>query len=442
MNGMEESEQKEYTAGPVNLVKKMIRSVSFFYPLTFTGTLLFMVAVFLLGDAFNSKSLYSLIISISALMVLFYLAADARIQAFRLGGVQIVWDTSSNLTARMEGIAQKVHLRQAESRYFFRIHFILKGVLNAGRNAPLNIFSEHSVSGGGDIEIPLYFPVSGKFDAKGRLLVRDVFGLVRARISEDEHRALSVRPPVFPLLSTASVRSVVNEESSKKRQSSEAEKYYMREYMPGDRMKDINWKASLRVYELITRISPVSPEPSRMIHIELRHYRIKNKDSASSVIHLNYLKSQLLSFLTVLKQQYPEYRFRIITADGPRLIETMSDLERFAVYLGGLGFESPGRFFNDPDTAVKEKFIFITCYDDSLINLPGVVLHVYRTALKSDLNQKVRRIAFFSRSREGVSSLSLAFPGMWIFRPDRPGKAASSGGFRTLTEEKISVRLI
>ncbi len=417
------------------------RSIRFYYPLTFTGTLLFAAGVWLLGDAFNSKSIYSLIMATVSLSVLFYLAVSARIQAFRLGGIQIVWDSASVLTARVDGIVQKIHLKQAESSWFFRIHFALRGLLHAGRRAPLYVYTEHSVTGGEELQIPLYFPVSGKLDVKGRLSVRDVFGLVRAVVSDDEERSFTVRPPVFPLMTSAGIRSFVNEESSRKKQSSEAEKYYMREYMPGDRMKDINWKASLRVFELITRISPVSPEPSRMLHIEFRHYRSGEKDGIQSVMHLNYLKSQLMSFITALKVQFPEFRFRILTADGPKLLETMNDIDRFAAYLGGIGFVSPSRMYQDTDASVREKFVFTTCFDESIISLPGTAVHLYRTGLKTDFRQKVRNITFFSRSAGGLSSLSVAVPGLWVLRREKK-PSVSPAGFKSVTEERISVRIL
>ena len=44
----------------------------------------------------------------------------------------------------------------------------------------------------------------------------------------------------------------VGYDTTQRAQTADEEKYFMREYMPGDRMKDINWKASSRLDQLNT----------------------------------------------------------------------------------------------------------------------------------------------------------------------------------------------
>ena len=87
----------------------------------------------------------------------------------------------------------------------------------------------------------------------------------------------------------------------------------MREYVPGDRMKDINWKATSRLGELITRISPLTQEQTQLLHVVLRRYRRRGGETMTALLHLDFVKSWLLTFLRVVKQQHPEFTFLVDT---------------------------------------------------------------------------------------------------------------------------------
>jgi uncharacterized protein (DUF58 family) len=65
---------------------------------------------------------------------------------------------------------------------------------------------------------------------------------------------------LFPEKTQIHILPATTQESLRNIQTSDQEKYFMREYIPGDRLKDINWKSSIKLNELITRISPSSPE--------------------------------------------------------------------------------------------------------------------------------------------------------------------------------------
>jgi hypothetical protein len=251
---------------------------------------------------------------------------------------------------------------------------------------------------------------------------------------------LPVLPPIFPDRPSGNIAMMQSFESSQKQQSSDEEKYYMREYMPGDRMKDINWKASFRISEMITRISPMSPEQSKLITIEFRNYSYMKHDSLESIIHLNFLKSWLVSFLYAMKNTYPDYRFRVVTSEGHTLIEDKKDIDRFTRTLAGIFYCDPARDLKADETASVERYVFSTPYDRGLAGYlgshAGIRYHVFRTSFRP-VAGKIRRIRFFENAEPGL------LPGPWIFR--LPGRrdlrpsASARGG--VMIEEGIRTTL-
>lgn len=409
------------------------------YPFTFAGTLLFLVSLYILSSAFLTGNEYGMILSLLALVLLTILITLSKIQAFRMGRLQINWDAAHPPMARLKGEDQVFYITEAKAFYFFRIHFLLQGTLRAGQNADLFLRTEGAVTAGGELRIPLYFPVSGLLESTGRMLIRDVFGLVRAPFGQEESRQITVLPPVFTDKPVLKYENMASMDTTKKQQSSDEEKYYMREYAPGDRMKDINWKASMRISELITRISPLSPEKSHLMQVEFRHYRDGKQDSAESILHLNYLKSWLLSFLLNMKKRYPDSRFRVLTAGGASHLEDQKDIEAFARTLGELTFVPASGAHLDRDASHQEKFVFITDFDSTLHGIlndnMALKLNIFKTTKAR--GSKVRRIRFFERNAPELTG------GRWLMRRERAGNfhAPPSGSGVIVVEEKIQVKL-
>ena len=366
-----------------------------------------------------------------------FLGLDARFQAFRFGRTGISWDSSRPLYARYDNVTQKISVGDVKPHYFFRLHFVLRGELSAGRDAPIAVRLEGASSRGGEILVPLYFPVCGRLDIRGRLLIRDVFGLVRARVGEEEARSLRVLAPIFPDKPRIEFRSLAKPESSRRRQNADEEKYYMREYIPGDRLKDINWKASMRLSELITRISPLSFEESRMLHVDFRHFNPNPSDTARSILHLNYVKSWMLSFLYRIKQDHAEYNFAVQTSDDLFELESIEDIDRFAGVLSTLSFRPDTSSALGDRVPGRERFIFTTAYDAGLSAFlaahPGCHFHIFRTVFGP--RYKSRLVRFFDTEQP------LSLPGAWVLRRDNtvPAPLPKTGGM--LVEEKLNVRL-
>ena len=382
------------------------------YPFTVLGSALFVAAIYLLGSAFATGSPHEFLLSITAFVLLLGLAGLGRLQAYRFKLVEFEWDTAAVLAARERGTQHRLRTRAARSWLFYRIHFRVLWRLQAGRRATLYGYREVAAPGG-ELPVPLWFPTSGRLRLTGRLTVRDVFGLTRAQIRPPERRELIVRPGLLGERAAPRVDVSISHDTTQRSQTADQEQYFMREYMPGDRLKDINWKASSRLDELITRISPITQEPTQQLHLVLRracarparsqqargggrhsgsyrhgggqHDRADRgrtvAETPTAVLHLDFAKSWLLTFLRVIKQQHPQYTFLVDTGDDSHELESMEEIDSFARHLAQLPLTG------EPPAAVpapaRELFIFSTVFDRELprfVERCGAsIINVFRT---------------------------------------------------------------
>ena len=346
-----------------HVLRDAARRVLHYYPLTLLGTALAAASVYLLGSAFASGSPHEFLLSVTGFLVLLVLAGLGRLQAYRFKLVEFEWDSSAPLGAREYGAQHRLRTRAAKSWLFYRIHLRIAWRLQAGRRAVLRGYREAATSGG-EAAIALWFPCSGVLQMSGRLTVRDVFGLTRAQIRPPERRAMVVRPGLLAEQATPPVEISTGFDTTQRAQTSDEEQYFMREYIPGDRLKDINWKATSRLGELITRISPITQEQTQELHVVLRRYRRRGGETLAAVMHLDFTKSWLLTFLRVVKQHHPEYVFVVDSGGESHRIDSPDEIERLARRLAELPLTSelPAADNAQP----RELFIFSTVFDEDL----------------------------------------------------------------------------
>lgn len=132
------------------------------------------------------------------------------------------------------------------------------------------------------------------------------------------------------------------DENQNRMKSSDIERYFMRDYIPGDRERDINWKASSRLSGLFTRISPVTQEKTQLITIFFRPYNSRHKDSVETLALLDRCKSMLLFFLRTVNSAHPEYQFRVFVGNDLVEIEGDEEIKRFASEIGAVHFRGYG----------------------------------------------------------------------------------------------------
>jgi hypothetical protein len=420
---------------------RWLRNLRYYFPLTLTGALLLIAAVFLLGRSLAQDNAYGVLLALLALLVLVALALTSRFQAnaYRRRQVNWHWDTSAPVYARRAGLSHSLITDALRTLPFFRVHFALSGQLKVGRNAKLRIRREISFARGTRHPIELYFPLCGLMSCTGTFAVRDIFGLSRARFGDPLQRKLAIQPASFNQKSIPVPEPSVGFEETSRKRSSDEEKYYMREYLPGDRFRDINWKVSSRLDELITRISPVTQEKTTILPVVFRNFRDREGESVESIVHLNIIKSWLMAFLRVMKQEHPEMQFRVFSAGGSWLLQNDEEIERFGWELPGIFFQKEvGTLFQSPTE--EELFIFSTAFDRGLSAFLASQSHarqyIFRTTTGAESSEGTTVVLF----QPGCSCL----PGSWILRrePDSQAPRIPSPALGKLEEEALSVRVL
>ena len=418
------------------LLGRALRLAQHYYPLTLLGSALAAAAVYLLGSAFASGSPHEFLLAGTGFVVLLLLTGLGHLQAYRCKLIEFEWDSSAPLAAREQGAQHRLRTRSARSWLFYRIHLRLAWRLQAGRRAALYGYREVATPGG-EAAIPLWFPCSGRLDLTGRLTIGDVFGLTRAQIRAPERRTLIVRPGLLGEQAAPPVEISAGYDTTQRSRTADEEQYFMREYVPGDRLKDINWKATSRLGELITRISPLTQEQTPELHVVLRRCRRRGGETLAAVLHLDFIKSWLLTFLRVVKQRHPEFVFVVDTGGDSRRLDTAEEIEGFARHLAELHLTA------EPPAAAsgtaRELFIFTTVFDEDLprfVERSGAhYVNLFRSvparraaaaAANENAGEPAREPAAAYRMSLNEAPLPACVGGRWLLTRERGAAAAAS----------------
>ncbi len=406
-----------------------LRAVLRYYPFTLIGTAVLAAAGYLAGSAFATDNGYEFVLATAAVLVLSVLAGDGRLQARRMAAATLAWESGRPLSARTDGVLDLKAAGAGRPHYFYRLHARVTGRLRAGSGAAVYLRAEVS-SASEELPLRLHMPVCGELALRARLAVRDVFGLTRSHLpGRDERRVLAVLPAPLAMRSAPRIDAAVGDDTTQRRRASDEERYYMREYEPGDRLKDINWKASSRAGELITRISPVSQQQTRLLHVEFRHFRPPGPDTLDSTLHLDYLKSWLLAFLRAVKAEHEDFTFRVATGESLHDVDTVDDIDELARHLALITFAPAPE--HPREMQPHELFIFTTAFDAGLAThvarLGDTTVHLYRT-VSAVLPRKAAsphpdggdriRLALL-RPAGGARTGAPFLPGAWTLRRER-----------------------
>ncbi len=421
------------------------RWVAYHWPFSSAGSLLLALLVPLIIQGLAGRNPYALAIGLVALLALLMLSIAGRIQANARADLPVQWDSTRPVYARTGGCEQRIECARAPMAPFFRLHADLRGSLRAGERARLGILQEVSSRDGQSLPLLLDFPVSGLLELTARLSVKDLFGLSRARFGPDHVRTMVVQPPPFPDIRPAPLRAIHGEEDTSRHSQSDEERYFMREYVPGDRFRDINWKSSSRLQELVTRISPVTQEKTQVVQVEFRPYTGGSRDCLDTVVHIDFLKSWLLTFLRRQKRDNPKYRFRVLTGRGVFELDSEDDIEGFGQDLALMsGQGDPGSDAGREDGG--EVFVFSTPFDRMLPQ----ALAFYRKA-EVWLCRTVTAEAGAAGTAAAVQvpfgawvlgGRSPLFPGRWVLARRRDAAQLVSVSRTRRQELPLAVRLV
>ncbi|TVR53976.1 MAG: DUF58 domain-containing protein [Spirochaetaceae bacterium] len=411
------------------------RSIVTKFPLTLIGTALFAIGVYLLGVGFSLRNPYAVFLSFTIIFGLAALVVIGRVNAKRFETLTIQWETSAPVYARRSAPAHAVVGIERRAPFLFRVHFSIRGRISVGDGCSVAYHDEVASVGGERQPIAYDAPVAGVLEARARLSLRDVFGLTRNRFGGSFTRRIPIRPAAFDDERLYRVQAVVGAEDKQSRKTADEERYYMREYVPGDRFRDINWKSSSRLAILLTRISPNTQEKSRIITVVFRSLPPGRVRSLDRIVHLDFSKSWTVSFMRKVKEENPDFQFDLVVGENVTRIETESEIETAAEILAAATTEP-----STPSAAIesREAFIFTTPFDDGLaaflIARGDAVNHVHATAFPEKGSiRSVRTVRFFRPASATV------IPGAWALRRERVGRSTPAGG--RVEREVLDVRL-
>jgi len=334
-----------------------------------------------------ARNSYEIVLSSAALLFLLVMGVIGVWKSGKLKSMEAGWKPPYPAVAGfgedtlITGLDEKVPL-------FFRLHFIVRGrffpsssgaassgaassgvasgnAASSAENGGCPMLVETSAARGEKAaRLSMNFPMSGVFSGEGFCRLKDVFGFFSFSCGISQRRTINVRSsPCFGKNYYVNAQS--GAEDRRNKTSSDEERYYMREYTPGDRFRDINWKSSEKIDALITRISPDNQEKVSRIEVYFRNYGQVKKTSLEALWLLDRAKARLSHFLRSLMEMQSSYIFHVRTARGGWEIEDEEDLDAFLEELAGMGFSSPQNETLSPQGA-DEIYVFSTACDTGL----------------------------------------------------------------------------
>jgi len=345
------------------------------------GTGVLIVSLFILIRSLLNRNSYEIVLSFGLLFFLLIVGIIGLWKSHKLKYIEPIWKPPFPLTAASDEKAQISGLDE-NIPFFFRMHFLVKGRFFPNGHGFLNsktgkskknwspFFAETSIrfretSG----QVPFDFPMSGIFHGEGYCQLRDIFGFFNFSCGSSQCRTVNVRcAPCWGKKIIINAQTGADDRRNKP--APDIERYYMREYTPGDRFRDINWKSSEKIDALITRISTDTQEKINRIEVHLRNFCKEENITLEALWLLDRAKAQLLYFIRNLMEQGSLFIFDVHTAQGEKEIENQNDLDIFSEELCGLSFFPPQ---NETGflKGTGEIYMFSTACD---IGLPSFLL--------------------------------------------------------------------
>ena len=346
--------------------------------LTPVGGALLVIALFGLIRALFNRNSYEIILASAALLFLLAFGIIGMWKSKKLKSLEPGWKPPFPLTAfsklaqtGFDNAGDETHISGFPESIplFFRMHFFVKGRFlpsgsTAGTKKGSSVFVETSVPRGEtSSQLMLNFPMSGIFKGDGSCHLRDIFGFFSFPCGQPQQRTLNVRSA--PCIGKKTpINAQTGAEDQRNKPSADIERYYMREYTPGDRFRDINWKSSEKIDMLITRISTDNQEKVSRLEIHFRNYGPANA-SLEALWLLDRAKARLIFFLRSLMEQNASFIFDVCSAGGSWEIENQDDLDNFFEELACISFLPPQNEI-EASKGAGDIYVFSTACDIGL----------------------------------------------------------------------------
>jgi len=391
------------------------------------GAAVLVIALVTLARSLYARNSYEMLISCIILLLMLILGIAGRRRAVKLALLEPGWKPPAPMTA-CAGEESLITGLGAPVPLFFRMHFLVRGKFAPNFDNDCPVFAETSAARGEEAaRLSLDFPMSGIFRGSGYCRLRDIFGFFSFPCGITLQRTINVRSaPCFG--KKPQIKAQSGAEDRKTKSSTNEERFYMREYTPGDRLRDINWKSSEKIDALITRISPDNQEKVSRIEVYFRNFG-PEKPSLEALWLLDRAKARLSYFIRSLMDENSSFVFSVRCAvnsgavnsgavnsgaansgtQGSMEIENSEDLEVFLEQLAGISF-IPAQNERTASAGTGDLYVFSTACDTGLQNFllschPRPVslfivqpeIHVKKTESKITSQSKPGHETFYKR---------------------------------------------
>ena len=307
-------------------------------PFSIAGAAVFVISLVILVHSLYARNVYEIFLSMAALFFLLVLGIMGEWAKQKLKTAEIIWKPPPFLSASSTEEWQ-IDSPPVKIPLFYRLHFLLRGKFHPQGEHSLKsgVFAQTSFQRGRTrAGLGISFPVGGLFFGEGSTRLRDVFGLFSFYCGKDSFLAVKIMgSPCYA--KALRINTVSGSEDRRSRQSSDEERYYMREYAAGDRLRDINWKSSERLDALITRISPLNQEKVSRIEIYFRNYG-PLKPGIGELWLLDRLKARLSWFIRNIKDENDNFVFDVYSGSSYWELVDRESIDAFFLELSAISF--------------------------------------------------------------------------------------------------------
>ena len=329
-------------------MKKFFKVFLEYYPFTLPGSVMFYSSVYFLGRGLSvsnftavSVSLFFLVFILAVLGFIFFYS---RIQMLE----RIIWKADGVIdTSGCAGNTQVISTGGSRPRPYSRYAIIIRGRgRTAGAVSPC-FKCRYRSDNNGFFKFSFYFPFPGSVNGELNVFIEDIFALVRIRVLSEKLQDFAVIPGLNNTVSAESRIIMKDLVTRHKKYDNDIEKYLMREYVPGDLYRDINWKSSGRIDKLVTRISPGGREESNLVTFIYLGSSSISGSAFRKFIKGKYFMEFFYTFLVRAREICGDCEFQIIVDGKKCIVKEFSDFYKAGALLAS---SAASQAFKDKQT--------------------------------------------------------------------------------------------
>ena len=225
------------------------------YPFTLPGTAALLTVLYVFGSGYADSDYQSIFIAAVFFLIflIIFFAAFYFSGRYRLNEISVKSKGEISSSGRDKNL-QSIVFEEAPP-LFFRYSSVITGKFLAG-NKSFKYYKRYNSDRSGVINFSFHFSSPGILDSVYEYFLEDIFGMMRISCGEIEKKTVRILPGLPEKAFRDSRDSMSSLVKNKKPDENDYEKILMREYMRGDRSRDINWKASSKSNTIYTRIAP------------------------------------------------------------------------------------------------------------------------------------------------------------------------------------------